>query len=528
MASVPDLRISENDPSNNLCPLLHLDESNHVISLQELPGAGQRDANQIVTMVNACPDDTGFRVLIDPEDPHASQVAGNLISAIAGGDPDPDFSSFLMWGSHTQTWTKDFQEESNRWLEELRLRGKVARSARECIGFIIEYLPETHQLQASSDGSFLSLIFKGLHRESHLLPGLLSQLDRDWGIHSVLISQMADGALQVMIRIPMFRDVSPDRRGIQCVLSVTATSPARTGRFGIRLHGVRGSRPTHKSHMILYGGNSTCAQFIIDQDFYLFIDGGSGLAAAGRSMGSSPKHKRFFFLMTHTHWDHILGFPFFNPFYNADNHFTFFASNTSQSSFKELFFGLRQENNLPVPIDALKATVAFNQVKPNETFEIEGKIKVSCYQLNHQGITLGYRVSYDDATCCFITDNAPIDEGNYLGEGMEEAAGGDKKAFEEKFNDGLAEFLRNADTVIFDTHFTPENLKPDWGHSTPEQALEFCIKAKVKKLILFHHAPEDTDEDISKKVTNLLQQAKEAGIEVEAAQEGKEWKIKSA
>src|SRR5688572_27005353 len=94
------------------------------------------------------------------------------------------------------------------------------------------------------------------------------------------------------------------------------------------LHGVRGSRPTHKPHLLRYGGNSTCAEFIVDGDYYLFLDGGSGLAAAGRRMGRVTPHQRYHFLITHTHWDHILGFPMFQPMYEARNEFNFYAADT--------------------------------------------------------------------------------------------------------------------------------------------------------------------------------------------------------
>ena len=92
----------------------------------------------------------------------------------------------------------------------------------------------------------------------------------------------------------------------------------------LRFLGVRGSRPTHKRHLLGYGGNSTAMEFIVPgADFHLFLDGGSGLARRGHELGEAPPAERFHVLVTHTHWDHILGYPFFLPIYNARNNFTF-------------------------------------------------------------------------------------------------------------------------------------------------------------------------------------------------------------
>jgi len=294
----------------------------------------------------------------------------------------------------------------------------------------------------------------------------------------------------------------------------------------LRLLGVRGSRPTHKRHLLGYGGNSTSFELVLDDEkFHLFIDGGSGLAARGHALGESPKKSRFHVLVTHTRWDRILGFPFFQPLYNPKNSISFYASNTTRSTFKELFFGLQRRGNLPVPVGRLKAKVAFNSVGPGEPFTLENKVKVDTFQLNHQGVTLAYRLTYGNDSCAIVTDNAPIERGNYLGEGMREAAAGREEEFEKEFNEGLVRFLAGAHTVVFDTHFREANLKPDWGHSTPARALAFCRDAGVSRLILSHHAPEDSDEQVDDKLQSVFHDACHGGIEVEAAREGDLWDL---
>jgi phosphoribosyl 1,2-cyclic phosphodiesterase len=293
----------------------------------------------------------------------------------------------------------------------------------------------------------------------------------------------------------------------------------------LRHLGVRGSRPVGKRSLLGYGGNSTAFEIIIpEENFYLFIDGGSGLAKRGRELGETPEHSKFHFLVTHTHWDHILGYPFFKPIYSEKNHFKFYASQTERSSFNDIFFGLQKADNLPVPRKNLKANIKFQTIVPEQSFMIEDKVKIDTFQLNHQGITLGYKISYKGSSVAIITDNAPI-ENNHMGEGMREKAEENKDKFESEFNAGLVNFLQGVHTVVVDTHFTEQNLKADWGHSTPPRALELCKQAGNSRLVLFHHAPEDNDEDVDAKVLSVFQDACHANIEVEAAREGDVWDL---
>lgn len=295
----------------------------------------------------------------------------------------------------------------------------------------------------------------------------------------------------------------------------------------LKFLGVRGSRPTHKKNLLGFGGNSTCLEFCFPKrDFNIFLDGGSGLASRGHHIPPDGPIKRYHFLVTHTHWDHILGYPFFSPIYQPHNEFFFYASNTTRSSFTELFFGLQRLGNLPVPMSALKAKIQFQTLHPEAPFTIENDIHVNTFQLNHQGITLGYKLNHQGSSVCIITDNAPIENGNYLGEGMKDHLSRmSAKEYEEFFNQGLVNFLKGTHTVVFDTHFLEKDLKPDWGHSSPQKALEFCKKAQISRLILFHHAPEDHDKIVWDKVNSVRDEGARCGIEVVPAKEGEEWEL---
>lgn len=290
----------------------------------------------------------------------------------------------------------------------------------------------------------------------------------------------------------------------------------------LKFLGVRGSRPTHKVDLLGFGGNSTCLEFYTGyDDRYLFLDGGSGLVHRGRSLKES--HKKYYFVITHTHWDHVLGFPLFEPLYDTTNQFIIYASTWSCETMKNLFYGPRSALHSPIPINRARASVSFRPIDPGDSFTVFKDVSADCFQLNHQGITLGYRIRQGGYDAAVITDNAPIGGGNYLGSGMKAKAQPDPKRFESDFDEQLIKFLQGCHTVVFDTHFTEENLKVDWGHSTPERALDFCIKAGVKRLILFHHAPEDMDTQVRKKVNGISDLAESHGIEVFAAREGDEW-----
>ena len=294
----------------------------------------------------------------------------------------------------------------------------------------------------------------------------------------------------------------------------------------LRINGVRGSRPTHKKNLLGYGGNSTSFEIVTDESdgYYIFIDGGSGLAKRGREIRKKPMHHEYHMLVTHTHMDHILGYPLFEPMFDEKNTLHFYSSSTSKADFNNLFFGLQKQTHLPIPTNKIKAQTNFLQIFPQVGFSIGDKYHVTTFQLNHQGITLGYRIESEGASVAIVTDCAPSEDGNILGEKLRRDGESDQE-FTKRFESGLITWLKGCHTVVFDTHFTEENLKPDWGHSTPDRALEFCIKAGVKRLVLFHHAPEDSDMDVDQKVKSVIKRASDHNIEVVAAKEGDEWEL---
>lgn len=288
----------------------------------------------------------------------------------------------------------------------------------------------------------------------------------------------------------------------------------------VTLLGVRGSRPVAMMDTLRYGGNTTSFKIEIHDMPPIFIDGGTGLYEDGIKLVSEGKTKKIYFFITHTHWDHILALPYFRPLYEKDYNVAFHAPISRNQPFVKLMKGQHNPMAFPVPYSHLKAEQTFIDTKPGDAFEIE-KAKVSCHQLNHPGTTLGWRFEADDRIVAIVTDTAPI-KGNYLGEGMAESAVNDPGKFEKEWTEDLIRFMSDADLVIYDTHFTDEGIKgkEHWGHSTPSMAIANCCAANAKRLILHHHAPEDTDHLVDKKVEQAQEANKNPNLQVEAGMEG--------
>jgi phosphoribosyl 1,2-cyclic phosphodiesterase len=277
----------------------------------------------------------------------------------------------------------------------------------------------------------------------------------------------------------------------------------------IALLGVRGSRPVHRDDSTKFGGHTTCIELVTPENFSAFIDGGTGLIRRSREVKNHCHEHHM--LVTHTHWDHVLGYRYFEPLFHKDHTVTFYAASTQRTTFERLF-----DKIIPVSV---KAKVKVVEINPEETFTINGSLRVSTFQLNHPGVTLAYKIHYEASSCVIVTDTAPLLPGNLLGDRMPAAK---QEVFIANYQENFRSFVHNVHTVVYDSHFTPQTLKPDWGHSTPDLAVDAIDGSNAKRLILFHHAPEDTDADVRSKVAALPKLSK---CEIVAAQEGDQWLI---
>ena len=290
----------------------------------------------------------------------------------------------------------------------------------------------------------------------------------------------------------------------------------------ITIYGTRGSYPVCGAKIIRYGGNTTCF-YIEYNDEKIIVDGGSGIVKLGDDIMLNSEYfgSEFNILVTHTHWDHIMGFPYFRPFYYKGYKINVTGSDAETMKLQDVFYKQHNRINHPVPFESLKADMTFNEISAGDDFSL-GVIKIKTYQLNHPGKDLGYRFETDNGIFVILTDLAVI-ENNYLAIGFEKLAKEDSKKLERDYYEGLVEFIRGADLVLHDTNFTEEEIqnKRHWGHSSPLDALNLLSEHNSSPaLVLSHHDPFHNDRDMDEIYKNAKRKGKDMGIDVLIAKEG--------
>ena len=231
-------------------------------------------------------------------------------------------------------------------------------------------------------------------------------------------------------------------------------------------------------------------------------------------------------LISHTHWDHVQGLPFFSPLYRAGNKIHIFAR--QRDTHLEAVFS--QQHNapyFPVPLNAMQAEMSFHELIEGASFDI-GKAKITCARLNHPWVAIAYRVDVDGASVVYCSDTAPFTDMLLGRDFIERPSFGTLPPAVQTDLDamraGVVALARNTDLLIYDTQFTPDEYKsrPHWGHSRPDDAIEIARAANVKTLCLFHHAPMRTDDDNDKILATYRELTQADKFELVSAYEGLE------
>ena len=270
----------------------------------------------------------------------------------------------------------------------------------------------------------------------------------------------------------------------------------------VRFWGVRGSIPVPGRSTNRYGGNTSCVEVRPNGQSPIIIDAGTGIRRLGKSLMEEQFRDgkgKAAILISHTHWDHVQGLPFFSPLYRAGNEVQIFAR--QRDLHLEAVFS--QQHNapyFPVPLSAMQADMRFHELIEGAQFDI-GNAKVTSARLNHPWIAIAYRIDVDHASVVYCADTAPFTD---LLLGREFVQSPDlgtlpPPIMEElkEMRRGIVALCKDADLLIYDTQFTPAEYKsrPHWGHSRPDDAIEIAREAKVKQLCLFHHAPLRSDDE---------------------------------
>ncbi len=239
-------------------------------------------------------------------------------------------------------------------------------------------------------------------------------------------------------------------------------------------HGVRGSVAIDRADSVRYGGSTICISARLADDHYLVLDAGTGLRDL-QHHAPADGGMRFTFLLTHFHWDHLLGLPFFRPLYQATSTFDFYATATDGGSVESGIAGVMEPPLFPVPLRSAPSARSFIDV-PATPWEV-GPVTVRAARLQHpQGVT-AYRIDHGRRSLVLATD---------------------VEAGDPDFDEALIELAQGADILIHDGQYLPEEIETykGWGHSTWEQAVQVAEAAGVRRLILISHDPERTDEGV--------------------------------
>jgi phosphoribosyl 1,2-cyclic phosphodiesterase len=271
----------------------------------------------------------------------------------------------------------------------------------------------------------------------------------------------------------------------------------------VKFWGVRGSVPVPGQSTVGVGGNTSCVEMRCGETLLVF-DGGTGLRLLGKSLHKEmPLTLHLFF--SHVHWDHIQGFPFFDPAFVPGNIIHMYGGAQVTGRVESAMVGQMESPSFPVRLEQLPSTLRFHDLHAGDAVEPDPGVRVRCAAGNHPGGVLAYRVEYEGRSVVYLTDHEPEDE---------------QPA-------GIAELVQGADVLIYDCMYTPEEYsgkkdgvpRKGWGHSTFEVGAELARSGGVGELLLFHHDPEQSDADVANKVArtrSLFAQSRAAveGLEV--------------
>jgi phosphoribosyl 1,2-cyclic phosphodiesterase/CheY-like chemotaxis protein len=286
--------------------------------------------------------------------------------------------------------------------------------------------------------------------------------------------------------------------------------------------GVRGSIPSPGPDTVRFGGNTTCLELRAGNEI-IILDAGTGLRPLGRKLMRefNAQPLGLTMLLTHTHWDHIQGLPFFQPVYQPQCRLRILGYEGARKGLVNVLSGQMESPYFPVLFDQLPGNIQIEELKEMD-FAV-GTVKVKAWFANHPGICVGYRIFTDDGSIAFFPDNEPHSSlhGTSRAGQVDDTA---TRAFAEAQEQKFAEFLRGAEVLVLDSQYDAEEYQNHvgWGHGCVDYAVSLAMKAGIKKLFLFHHDPDHDDVKLDAMLAHARKLVAEAksSLLVESAKEG--------
>jgi len=289
----------------------------------------------------------------------------------------------------------------------------------------------------------------------------------------------------------------------------------------LRFWGTRGSIAVPGPSTVRYGGNTACVE-VSSGDVLMILDCGTGVRELGMELLRTRKPPiEAHILLSHTHWDHIQGFPFFPPALAPGNRITVYSARGYEKPLKQVLEGQMDYTYFPIKLAQMSSDIAFRELD-EDMFDI-GHVQVSTHFMNHTTLTMGYRLFSGGKTIVYATDTEPYGTYHIGANGNEHDV---RAQFVHEGDVRFVAFVRGADVLIHDAQYTEAEYphKIGWGHSTVDYAIEVALAANVRHLVLFHHDVVRTDEQVAELEQYARRKVLERGssLVVSAAAEGTE------
>lgn len=282
--------------------------------------------------------------------------------------------------------------------------------------------------------------------------------------------------------------------------------------YTVTFWGSRGSIPTPGAHTARYGGNTPCVA-VEGAGQLVILDAGTGIRGLGLQLADRQNGAvNAEILLSHTHWDHIQGLPYFKPFFTKGNVVRIWGAKQGRTSLEAILHLQMDPAVFPVPLSAVAAELSVRELSSNDSEFVVGPFQVRAMVLRHPGTTLAYRLTpvAGGSSMAYVTDNELGPGGNY--------------EVPANWRSSLVKFLDGVDLLIHDAMYTSQELETHrgWGHSSIEEAVTLAAEANVRRLVMFHHEPEHDDTVMDGLLADARAAAKrrKGPQEVLAAQDG--------